>query len=249
MDQSKPVLTPLPNRSSRISEPSTPYEHPQLYRQLIGALQYLTITRPDIQFAVQQLCQHMQNPLLSHYESLKRLLRYIHGSTGTGIPLNRTHLTLTGYSDADWASNTQDRKSISGYCNFLGNSIISWQVKKQATTSRSSTEAEYRALASEASEIIWLRQLLADFHIPQNEPTTIFCDNTSAISLANNPIFHARTKYIEVDCHFIRDCIKTKQISVHHIFTEDQIADLFTKSLPNARFKTLSNKLTALTDP
>ncbi|PKU66895.1 Retrovirus-related Pol polyprotein from transposon TNT 1-94 [Dendrobium catenatum] len=249
MDQSKPVITPLSSRPPSNAASSTIYEHPQLYRQLIGALQYLTITRPDIQFAVQQLCQHMQTPLLTHYESLKRLLRYIHGSSGTGIPLNKTNLILTGYADADWASNNQDRKSISGYCNFLGNSVISWQVKKQTTIARSSTEAEYRALATEAAEIIWLRQLLADFHTPQNDPTTVFCDNTSAIALANNPVFHARTKHIEVDCHFIRDCIKKKHISVHHICTDDQIADLFTKALPNSRFKTLASKLTAATHP
>ncbi|XP_020678236.1 uncharacterized protein LOC110096559 [Dendrobium catenatum] len=245
MDTAKPVATPISCKTTITSKSQDPYDQPQLYRQILGALQYLTLTRPDIQFAVQQLCQHMQNPLNIHQEALKRLLRYIQGSSAIGIPLYRSNLTLTGYVDADWASNNQDRKSISGYCNFLGTSIISWQAKKQNTIARSSTEAEYRALATETTEILWLRQLLEDFHTPQQAPTTVFCDNTSAIALAHNPIFHARTKHIEVDCHFIRDCIKKDKISVHHICTEDQLADLFTKALPTHRFQILSSKLTA----
>ncbi|PKU77708.1 Retrovirus-related Pol polyprotein from transposon TNT 1-94 [Dendrobium catenatum] len=249
MTQSKPVLTPIPTKTNVSPTSTKPYDNPHLYRQIIGSLQYLTLTRPDIQFAVQQLCQHMQTPLQSHHEALKRLLRYIHGTTQTSIPLSRSSLSLTGYVDADWASNPQDRSSISGFCNFLGQSPISWQAKNQSTIARSSTEAEYRALATEAAEILWLRRLLEDLHIPQTNPTTVYCDNTSAIALANNPVFHARTKHIEVDCHFIRDCIKKNHISVHHICTEDQLADLFTKPLPTTRFKFLSSKLTTNTQP
>ncbi|PKU66636.1 Retrovirus-related Pol polyprotein from transposon TNT 1-94 [Dendrobium catenatum] len=247
MESAKPVVTPISCKITLTPTSQEPYAHPQLYRQIIGALQYLTITRPDIQFAVQQLCQHMQNPLNCHQDSLKRLLRYLQGTLNLGIPINRSNLQLQGYVDADWASNNQDRKSISGFCNFLGSSIISWQVKKQNTIARSSTEAEYRALAMETTEILWLRQLLADLHQPQETTTTVYCDNTSAIALANNPIFHARTKHIEVDCHFIRDCIKKNKIFVHHVCTEDQLADLFTKALPNNRFNRLTHKLTAVT--
>ncbi|PKU75288.1 Retrovirus-related Pol polyprotein from transposon TNT 1-94 [Dendrobium catenatum] len=243
MSSSKPVSTPLACKYTIRENSNAVFINPNLYRQLIGSLQYLTLTRPDIQFAVHQLSQHMQQPLNIHNESLKRLLRYIQGTTNIGIKLNQTNLTLRGYVDADWASDTQDRKSISGYCNLLGDSLISWQVKKQTTIARSSTEAEYCALASEASEILWLRRLLEDFNIPQQSPTLIYCDNTSAIALANNPIFHSRTKHIDVDCHFIRDCISKKILSVHHICTNDQLADIFTKPLTSARFQTLSSKL------
>ncbi|PKU77313.1 putative mitochondrial protein [Dendrobium catenatum] len=245
MAQSKPASTPIPTKTTTSTTSTEPYDNPHLYRQIIGSLQYLTLTRPDIQFAVQQLCQHMHIPLNSHHAALKRLLRYIQGTTTTGIPLNRQSLLLQGYVDADWASNTQDHTSISGFCNFLGHSPVSWQVKKQSTIARSSTEAEYRALATAASEVLWLRRLLEEFHTTQDSPTTVYCDNTSAIALANNPVFHARTKHIEVDCHFIRDCIKKNHIAVHHICTTDQIADLFTKALPTQRFKHLSSKLTA----
>ncbi|KAI0493116.1 hypothetical protein KFK09_027392 [Dendrobium nobile] len=203
MSQSKLVSTPIPCKINLHTSNNDPYDNPHLYRQIIGSLQYLNLTRPDIQFAVQQLCQHMHKPLKIHHEALKRLLRYIHRSTNTGISLSRDKLLLQGYVDADWASNSHDRTSISGFCNFIGQSPISWQVKKQSTIARSSTEAEYRALATEATEILWLRRLLEDLHIPQEQPTTVYCDNTSAIALANNPVFHARTKHIEVDCHFI----------------------------------------------
>ncbi|KAI0511939.1 hypothetical protein KFK09_012573 [Dendrobium nobile] len=247
MQNAKPVSSPTP---SKIPLQNTSHEHftnPQLYRHLIGSLQYLTLTRPDIQFSVHSLSQHMQQPLNLHFDGLKRLLRYIHGTTDVGIPLHTDQLTLQGYPDADWASNTNDCRSISGYCNFLGKSLISWQVKKQTTVARSSTEAEYRSLATEAAEVIWLRRLLEDFHIPQTAPTIIYCDNTSAITLANNPVYHARTKHIDVDCHFIRSSIQDKHLSVHHICTNDQIADIFTKALPIHRFKSLSSKLTAVT--
>ncbi|PKU60283.1 Retrovirus-related Pol polyprotein from transposon TNT 1-94 [Dendrobium catenatum] len=221
MDSSKPVLTPSSGKVVLTKNSNEAFANPQLYRHLIGSLQYLTLTRPDIQFAVHQLSQSMHLPCNYHFNSLKRLLRYIQGTTHVGIPLHKADLKLYGYADADWANDSTDRKSISGYCNMLGKSIISWQVKKQQTVARSSTEAEYRALAAEASEVLWLRRLLVDFHLPSTAPTTIFCDNTSAIALANNPVYHARTKHIDVDCHFIRDSIRAQHIIIHHICTKD----------------------------
>ncbi|XP_020693844.1 uncharacterized protein LOC110107798 [Dendrobium catenatum] len=116
-------------------------------------------------------------------------------------------LTLTTYADADWASSIKDRKSITGFCTYLGPNLILWSVKKQTTVAKSSTEAEYRALAATTSDVIWLRRLLHDFHAPQSQPTAIFCYNISAIALGNNPTFHVRTKHIEIDHHFISDHI------------------------------------------
>ncbi|XP_020685792.1 uncharacterized protein LOC110102004 [Dendrobium catenatum] len=249
MQNAKPVANPSSGKSSINSNPTNKFANPHLYCQLIGSLQYLTLTRPDIQYAVHQLSQAMHKPLNSNFHALTHLLRYIQGTTDHGLPLYRDELTLQGYSDADWANNIQDRKSISGYCNFLGKSLISWRVKKQATVARSSTEAEYRALAAEAAEVLWLRQLLEELHIPQMAPTTVYCDNTSAIALSNNPIYHARTKHIDVDCHFIRDSIKSKHLTVHHISTNDQLADIFTKPLPTRRFKLLCNKLIVAPPP
>ncbi|XP_028548130.1 uncharacterized protein LOC114578810, partial [Dendrobium catenatum] len=131
------------------------------------SLQYLMLTRPDISFAVNKICQHMQCPSNAHFEALKRLLRYI--------------------QDADWAGDSTNRKSISGYCNYIGSSLVSWSVKKQTAVARSSTEAEYRALAAATAEVIWHRRLLQELNCSQSDSTPVFCENTSAIALANNP--------------------------------------------------------------
>ncbi|KAI0507419.1 hypothetical protein KFK09_013544 [Dendrobium nobile] len=214
------------------------------YRQITGSLQYATITRPDIAFAVNTLCQHMHSPLLQHFLLLKRLLRYLKGTKDFGLPIFKTNPKLTTFVDADWASDPHTRRSTSGFCTYLGNNLISWTVKKQQTVARSSTEAEYRSLASAAADVIWLRRILSDFQISLQEPTVLHCDNTSAIALANNPVFHARTKHIEVDCHFIRDHIQRGEIFVAPINTTDQTADILTKPLVTPRFIALRSKLT-----
>ncbi|XP_020696587.1 uncharacterized protein LOC110109731, partial [Dendrobium catenatum] len=215
-----------------------------LYRRLTGSLQYLTITRPDIAFSVNQLSQHMHDPQQKHAYMLKRLLRYIKGTSDFGIPITKFNLRLTSYSDADWAGDPTSRKSTTGFCSFLGDTLISWTVKKQTTVARSSTESEYRALAALTADLIWIRRLLKEFQIPQDSPSTIFCDNTSAIALANNPVFHARTKHIEIDHRFIRDLIHNNTICILPISTVDQTADILTKSLSTSRFQFLRNKLT-----
>ncbi|PKU61497.1 Retrovirus-related Pol polyprotein from transposon TNT 1-94 [Dendrobium catenatum] len=133
---------------------------------------------------------------------------------------------------------------MSGYCTFLGPNLLSWSVKKQTTVARLSTEAEYRSLAAATSDTIWIRRLASDFDIPINSPTQLYCDNTSTITIANNPIFHARTKHIEIGYHFISDHIHQGNIRVDHICTTDQLADILTKALPINRFHLLRSKLT-----
>ncbi|XP_020687437.1 uncharacterized protein LOC110103174 [Dendrobium catenatum] len=214
------------------------------YRRITGALQYLTITRPDIAHAVNTLSQHLQAPEQIHLYMLKRLLRYIKGTINFGLPISKSSLTLRTFSDADWAGDPVTRKSTSGFCTFLGDNIISWTAKKQTTVSRSSTESEYRALAAATADTIWQKRLLSNFQIIHDEPVAVFCDNTSAIALANNSVFHAQTKHIEIDQRFIRDHIQQKIINLLPISTVDQLADIFTKPLPTLRFKQLRLKLT-----
>ncbi|PKU66893.1 Retrovirus-related Pol polyprotein from transposon TNT 1-94 [Dendrobium catenatum] len=217
---------------------------PKRYRQIAGSLQYLTITRPDIAYTTNRICQRMHSPTEQDFNTLKRLLRYIKGTHSFDLPITRGNLLLTTFSDSDWASDPQDRKSISGFCRFLGNTLVSWCVKKQPTIAKSSTEAEYRSLAAASSDIIWLRRLIADFEVFPNSPTTLLCDNTSALALSNNPVFHARIKHIEIDYHFIRERILSKEIDVQHINSTDQPADILTKPLSLARFTMLRDKLT-----
>ncbi|XP_028549313.1 uncharacterized protein LOC114579316 [Dendrobium catenatum] len=143
-----PSPTPFPPKANRPSSPSEPFSEPTLYRRLAWSLQYLSITRPDIAFATNQICQHMHQPTVQDFQSLKRLLRYIKGTISFSLPLTTGELTLQTYTDVDWASDSSDRKSISGFYTFLGPNLVSWSVKKQVTVAKSSTEAEYRSLSA-----------------------------------------------------------------------------------------------------
>lgn len=217
---------------------------PSVYQRLVGRLLYLTITGPDICFAVQYLSQFMQTPKSSHLRAAERIIGYLKKSPGLGILLYAsTDLKLHAYCDSDWASCPLSRKSITGYLVTLGTSHISWKSKKQHTVSRSSAESEYRSMASATCEIIWLRGLLADMGIFLDLPTVLHCDNQAALHIAANPLYHERTKHIEVDCHFIREKIRDKSITTSHISTHCQPADIFTKALGSDQHWFLLSKL------
>ena len=209
---------------------------------MVGALQYLTITRPDISFAVNQVCQFMHQPTTIHWSAVKRILRYLKTTNTHGLYYRPGSLTLTAFSDADYAGNPDDRHSIGGYCIFLGHNPISWSAKKHRTISHSSIEAEYRQLAYTAAEISWFRSLFKDLGISLTIPL-ILCDNISSISLASNPVFHSRIKHLEVDYHYVREKVIRKELEVRYLSTTDQVADIFTKGLSFVRLKNLANKL------
>jgi hypothetical protein len=153
---------------------------------------------------------------------------------------------LRAYSDADRGSDPTDRKSVTGFCIFLGDSLISWKSKKQSIVSQSSTEAEYRAMASTTKEIVWLRWLLADMGVSFSHPTPMYCDNQSSIQIAHNSFFHERTKHIEIDCHLTRHHLKHGTIVLPFVSSSLQIADFFTKTHSISRFRFLVGKLSML---
>jgi hypothetical protein len=219
-------------------------DDPTTYRKLVGSLIYLTITRPDISYAVHTVSKFMQAPRHLHLSAVRCIIRYILGTPSRGLFFpTGSSLQLQAYNDADWAGCPDTRKSTTGWCMFLGDALISWKCKKQDNVSKSSTEAEYRAMSAACSEIIWLHGLLTELGFCPVHPTPFHADNTSAIQIAANPVYHECTKHIEVDCHSIREAYDHQIITLPHISTTLQIADIFTKSMPRQRHHFLTGKL------
>ncbi|GJW82751.1 gag/pol polyprotein [Tanacetum coccineum] len=180
------------------------------------------ISRPDIAFAVNKVCQYMHAPTENHWSAVKRILRYLHGTVEHGMLIRRSSgstlqaftdvlwkgnpdTSLEAFSDADWAGDSDDRRSTGGFAIYLGSNLISWTARKQRTVSRSSTEAEYKALADTVAELTWLQALLNELGIRSSSTPILWCDNLGATYLSANPIFHARTKHVEIDYHFVRE--------------------------------------------
>ncbi|CAN1165361.1 Retrovirus-related Pol polyprotein from transposon TNT 1-94 [Linum perenne] len=221
-----------------------PLEDGSVYRQLVGRLHYITITRPDISYAVQQLSQFQSKPTSVHLQAAYKVIRYLRNAPGQGLLFSKANdLQMVGYCDSDWASCPDTRRSTSGFCLFIGKSLVSWKTKKQSTVSRSSSEAEYRALAQICCEVQWMKSLLEDFGVTQEKPIQLYCDNQSAIHIARNPVFHERTKHIEIDCHVVRERLQSGMIQLSYVPTEVQLADAFTKGLPAPRLRFMLNKL------
>lgn len=242
--ESKPVSTPS-DPSSKLHQDNSPqYEDIASYRRLIGRLLYLNTTRPDITFIIQQLSQFLTKPTHAHYSAATRVLRYLKSCPGKGLFFPRdSHMQLLGFSDADWAGCIDSRRSVSGQCFFLGKSMISWRTKKQLTVSRSSSEAEYRALAAATCELQWLLYLMQDLKIVCDKLPVIYCDNQSALHIAANPVFHERTKHLEIDCHIVREKLQAKVMKLLPVSSKEQLADFFTKPLLPQPFNLLLSKL------
>lgn len=186
----------------------------------------------------------------SHLVAVKRILRYIKSTSAHGLFLSPTSTTLLhGFTDSDWGGDMDDRKSTTGFAIYLGNHLISLSSRKQCVVSRSSTEAEYRALAAATSELTWVEFLLREIGCFSSSTPILLCDNLSATYLIANPIFHSRTKHMEIDFHFVRDKVCAKTLVVRYVNTHDQIADLLTKPLSKSRFHELKFKLTVVQHP
>jgi hypothetical protein len=215
-----------------------------VYRQLVGSLIYLTTTRPDLSFVVSFISRFMTAPKVEHWTATKRVLRYVKGTLDFGILYNRSKdPRLCGYTDSDWAGSVDDRKSTSGYVFSLGTGAVTWTSKKQHAVALSSTEAEYRGAVKGACEAVWLRRMLSDMQMQQTEPTPLLCDNQGVIKLAKNPVFHEHTKHVEVHCHFIRQLVEDGSIELQYCPTEDQTADILTKSLGPEKYVKFRDKL------
>ncbi|XP_019053481.1 PREDICTED: uncharacterized protein LOC109114767 [Nelumbo nucifera] len=197
-----------------------PLSNPTQYRSIVGALQYVTLTRLDVAFAVNKVCQFLHAPTEEHWGAVKRILRYLKGTINTGLFFS-AHMSdnLTAYSNTNWTRCPDDKRSTSRYGIFLGSHLISWSAKKQPTIARLSTRAEFRALAKATTKLLWLNSLLSDLGVKIRSPPMLYCDNIGATYLAAHPIFHARTKHIEVDFNFLQDFIVKKSLVVQFLPT------------------------------
>eukprot|EP00253_Pinus_taeda_P028262 PITA_28262 len=240
MEDCNPAPSPFHSGVKLSVSCTSPEVDATLYRQLVGKLLYLTHTRPDLSFAVGLVARFLQNPRESHWKAAKRILRYVRGTIQFGIHYSaKATPLLVGFTDSDWAGDPDDRKSTAGYFFTLGSGPITWACKKQAAISLSSAEAEYRGAVEASKEALWLRQILSEFGFEQQHPTTLWCDNQSAIQLCKDPVQHQRSKHIELNMHFIRKLIHDHVLEVQYCSTDDQVADIFTKALTEAKFTKL----------
>ena len=248
MAESKPVDTPIDPgvKLSKKLESEEEYDKVK-YQSAVGSLLYLsTRTRPDIAFAVGNAARYCSQPSQTHWSAVKRILRYLNGTTALGLLYQpNDSRELCGYSDADWAGDSSDRKSTSGYVFMMSGSAVSWRSKKQSCVALSTAEAEYMALSSATQEAMWMRQLFASLvnEYKLSEPTTIYEDNQSTICMAKNNQSHGRSKHIDIKYHFVREQVEQQSIKLIYCKSEEMTADILTKGLLNYQFKKLRSKL------
>jgi hypothetical protein len=230
----------------------------QLYQQMVGSLNYASIcTRPDITYAVNVLSRYLHNPGQQHMIACKRVFRYLKGTSKLGLILgggnnkmtNNNNFPLIGYSDSDWASDRDNRRSTSGYVIQFCDSTISWCSRRQSTIALSTCEAEYYAVSNMVTELIWIKQFMMELFSYDNElrkseiPLIGLVDNQSALAISNNDTNHSRSKHIDIRHHFIRSMIKSNELKLKYVSTVNQLADIFTKGLGKIIFNRLRNTI------
>lgn len=234
--------TSLSLLSSDASSSTSPFP----YQTIVVYLQFACIgTRPDLSYAVNVAAKFSAHPSPAHYNALCRILKYLAGTLDLGLSFSGNHhpISLTAYSDADFAMDLDDRKSRTGYILFVNHGPVFWASRKQASCASSTTEAEYLAASSTTKEIIWHRRLLTSLGKTPLSPTPLFTDNQSALRLIKNPEFHPRTKHIDVQYHVIREAFLVNILLPSFVSSHDQLADIFTKALPKEIFHCLRHQL------
>lgn len=244
MRDCNPTATPAEAGLKLVKDPQGERVDNTLYKQIVGSLMYLTGTRPDIMHVVSLISRFMECPKEMHLAAAKRILRYLKGTIDYGIMYkNGEKSELFGFTDSDYAGDLDDRKSTSGYAFMMGSGAVSWSSRKQSVVTLSTTEAEFVAANSCACQAVWLRQILAALQFKQEGATTIYCDKSSAIKLSKNPVLHGRSKHIDVRYHFLRDLTNNGIIDLVYCKSQDQVADIFTKSLKLTAFQKLRGML------
>ena len=249
MNECKPRSTPCELKPSTYYEndDQTIIDEPE-YRAIVGSLIYaMTCTRPDLSWVVTKLSQHLSRPTTGDWALLKQVMRYIKGTINYKLNfMKHDKLQLVGYSDADWASSEEDRRSTTGYYFCLNNvgPAISWKSRKQPTVALSTCEAEYMALAETTQEAIYLKQVILDLNEDVVvEPILLFGDNQGSLAVVKNPVKHNRTKHIDIKYHFIRDYFNSNIIDITYVPSEENVADAMTKPISRVKLEKFGKSL------
>ena len=222
MQESKEAITPTVMGLKLSREDNSKDFDPSLYKSIVGSLMYLTATRPDIMHVVSLISRFMEKPKDAHWQAGKRILRYVKGTKRYGILYTATECSdLVGYTDSDWVGSVDDRKSTSGYVFHMGSGAISWASKKHLIVALSTAEAEYVAATAVVCQEIWMKRMLRSLCQEKTKGTVIFCDNSSAIALSKNYVFHKRMKHIDAKYHYIRELVSNEEIFLQHYRTEE----------------------------
>jgi hypothetical protein len=220
------------------------------YMQMVCSLMYLTSTRLDIMFVVNLLSRYLAHPAELHLQAVKRVLRYIKGTLSYGIFYKQSgDVELLAYTDNDYAGDLEDRKSTLGLLFMLSSRAVSWSSKKQPVVTLSTTEAEFIAAAFCACQAVWLRRMLEKLDHASAGTTIIYCDNNSTIKLSKNPVMHGRSKHIDVRFHFLRELTQDEVVTLLHCRSQEQLADIMTKPLPQVVFEKLRTLMGVCEDP
>ncbi|XP_021596650.1 uncharacterized mitochondrial protein AtMg00810-like [Manihot esculenta] len=245
MLHAKNTSIPLPKGLNLNPSTGDLLSEPDKYRRLIGRLLYINITRPDISFAVHYLSQFISNPRKSHWDAACHVLRYLKTYLAKGLYFSATSnlSNISAYCDADWATCSFSRQSVTGFCVFLGGSLISWKTKKQKIVSKSFAEAEYRSMGVVMCELLWISYILKDLRVNVQFPVSLQCDNQAAIHIANNLVIHERTKHLDIDCHLVREQLQKGFVAPVYMSSSSQLADVFTKPLTTPQHQFFISKL------
>ena len=239
LEESKPMKTPMSSDTKLTKEEACESVDSTKYRGMIGRLLYLKASRPDIMFSVCLCARFQEDPKTSHLEAVKRIFRYIKGTTHLGLWYPKgTGIETVVYADSDHAGDYVDRKSTSGVCTFVGCCLTSWFSKKQTALAISTTEAKYVSAGKACQQALWMKQALVDYDIRLDD-FPIMCDNKGAIDLSKNPVQHSRTKHIEIRHQFLRDNVQKGHISIEKVPSKENIADILTKPLKRETFNYL----------
>ena len=240
----KSMSTPMTTNLKLLGATTSETVDATLYRQMIGSLMYLMNARPDICFAMNTLSQYMVESRHVHLIAAKHVLRYLKGTLDYGLRyVADCEFRLVVYTGSDWAGSVTNRKSTSGCCFSLGETVIAWRSKKQMSVAFNTAEADYIATCSACSEVVWLRKLFSGLFDLELDVTCIYCDNQSCIKLSENPVLHDKSKHIDIKYQYIHDMVEKGAVKLQYVATNEQVADVLTKPLSKVKFEYFRDKL------